>query len=119
MSIKRDRKHKPNKQLNTHKKTQIAQNTKQDRLQNWTKPQAKTNAKHKSKSLASVGKTIESRLHSSLSLSEGRHQVHCIIFLSKTHTAINCFWFIPINNTDTDLAASYSSLIFILIDESP
>jgi hypothetical protein len=41
MSIKRDRKHKPNKQLNTHKKTQIAQNTKQDRLQNWTKPQAK------------------------------------------------------------------------------
>ena len=41
MSIKRDRKHKPDKQLNTHKKPQIAQNTKQDRLQNWTKPQAK------------------------------------------------------------------------------
>jgi hypothetical protein len=41
MSIKRDRKHKPDKQLNTHKKPQIAQNTKQDRLQKWTKPQAK------------------------------------------------------------------------------
>ena len=40
MSIKRDRKHKPDKQLNTHKNTKIAQHTKQDRLQKWTKPQA-------------------------------------------------------------------------------
>jgi len=81
MSIKRDRKHKPDKQLNTHKIPQIAQNTKQDRLQNWTKPQAKKNPKHKSKSFASVGRTVESRLHSSLSLSEGRHQV--LSFCSK------------------------------------
>ena len=36
------------------------------------------------------------------------------------HSFINCFWFIPINNTDADLAASYASLIFILIIvESP
>jgi hypothetical protein len=35
------------------------------------------------------------------------------------HSFINCFWFIPINNTDADLAASYASLIFILFVESP
>ena len=35
------------------------------------------------------------------------------------HSFINCFGFIPINNTDADLAASYASLMFILIVESP